>query len=449
MARGGIYDHLGGGFHRYSTDAYWLIPHFEKMLYDNAQLARAYLLGYQATGNADFRRVAEETLDYVLRDMTGLQGEFLSTEDADSEGDEGRFYVWTPAQLNEVLGEEDGRLAAAFYGVTEKGNFEHSGASVLFQPWPTDDVAARVHLERADLDRFLDRVRRLLFVAREQRVRPARDDKALAAWNGMMLRAFAEAAGVLDRQDYLVAAARNAEFLLSQLRTADGRLLRSYRQGRASQLNGYLEDYANVADGLVALYEATFDDRWLRAAVELADHLVAHFRDEEGGGFFDTSDDHEALLTRPKDLYDNATPSGNAVAADVLQRLAILTGRETYAEYAASAMAVLGETMANYPLGFARMLSATDFQLATPKEVAIIGEPEAEDTRLLRGTVFATFVPNRVIAGAAPNAADAELIPLLADRPQLNGQATAYVCEHYTCLTPVTAPEILRAQLSS
>jgi uncharacterized protein YyaL (SSP411 family) len=440
MARGGIYDHVGGGFARYSTDAKWLVPHFEKMLYDNAQLARAYLLGYQASGNGYFRHVAEQVIDYVLRDMTDPSGGFYSTEDADSEGEEGKFYVWTPAELRELLGDEDARLFGAFYDVTERGNFE-SGASILHMDSTASEIAARLGASEAELLMALQRGRQVVLEARSQRIRPARDEKVLAAWNGLMLRALAEAARTLARSDFLEAAVRNADFLLSSMRRPDGSLYRTWKPGYEARLNGYLEDHANVADGLVALYEATFDPRWLSAATSLADIMLERFVDADGGGFFDTSSDHETLITRPKDVFDNATPSGNSVAADVLLRLALLTGREDYRTAAQGVLELLSEPMARYPLGFARALNALDFFLGRPREIAIIGSVSRPDTQALLREVFEPFLPNKVVAGGTAT------IPLLEARDLRDGKATAYVCEQYVCQAPTTDPEELRRML--
>jgi len=439
MARGGMYDQLGGGFHRYSTDAVWLVPHFEKMLYDNAQLARAYLMGYQATGNAFYRVVVERTLDYVLRDMTDPSGGFYSTEDADSEGVEGKFYVWTPAELKALLGEDDARIFAAYYDVTERGNFEH-GASILHMPRTPLEVAQQLGIPEAEVLEVLERGRPALFEIREQRIRPGRDDKVLTAWNGMMLRALAEAGRVLSDSTYLRAAINNAEFVLSTMR--NGKVVyRTWKPGHPAHLNGYLEDYANLADGLVALYEATFEERWLEAAVELTDTILERFRDEENGGFFDTSTDHETLITRPKDVFDNATPSGNAVAADLLLRLALLTGNPDFYTAGKSVLELLREPMLRYPLGFARSLCALDFLLSTPKEVAILGHFEAADTQALLRATFEPFQPNKVVAGGTAN------IPLLEGRAQRDGKATAYVCEDYVCQSPTSDPQELRKQL--
>jgi uncharacterized protein len=440
MARGGIYDHLGGGFARYSTDGEWLVPHFEKMLYDNAQLTRAYLMGYQATGNAFFKDIVEQIIGYVLRDMTDPSGGFYSTEDADSEGEEGKFYVWTPAELRELLGDEDARLFGAFYDVQQPGNFE-GRASILHMEYTPLELAPRSGVSEAELLAALERGRQVLFEARTKRVRPARDEKVLAAWNGMMLRALAEAASSLDRADFLEAAVRNAEFLLDNMRGPNGRMFRTWKPAHQARLNGYLEDHANVADGMLALYEATFDPRWLTAATELADIMLESFADTRDGGFFDTSRDHETLITRPKDIFDNATPSGNSVAADVLLRLALLTDRQDYRDAAEGVLRLLGEAMTRYPLGFARALDALDFLLGQPKEVAIVGAPGADDTLALRRAVFEPFVPNKVVAG------DGAAIPLLEGRQLRDDRALAYVCEHYVCQAPTADPDELRRLL--
>ena len=318
MASGGIYDHLGGGFARYAVDEYWLVPHFEKMLYDNALLARLYLEAYEATGDEFYRRIATETLDYLLRDMTSPEGGFYSAEDADSEGEEGKFYVWTPAEIEAALEPEEAKLALRYWDVTEDGNFE--GKNILNVPRPTEAVAREFGLSAEELADRIGGIRAKLYEVREDRVRPGRDDKVLAAWNGLALRAFALAARVLpEREDYLEAARRNAGFLLGEMKEG-GRLRRSYKDGRA-RFNGYLEDYACVADGLISLYQATFETRWIEEARDLADATLELFWDGERGAFYDTPSDHEELVTRPRDVYDSAAPSGNSVAVDVLLKL--------------------------------------------------------------------------------------------------------------------------------
>ena len=444
MANGGIYDQLGGGFARYSVDEYWLVPHFEKMLYDNALLARLYLEAYEATGDGFYKRIAEETLGYVMRDMSDPEGGFYSAEDADSEGEEGKFYVWTPEEIERVLEPEDAKLAERFWDVTERGNFE--GKNILNVPRPPEAVAAEFDISAEELWRRIEAIRERLFAEREKRIRPGRDEKVLAAWNGLMLRAFALAASVTDREEYRRVAEKNASFLLEKL-VADGRLRRSYKDGQA-RFNGYLEDYACVADGLLALYEATFERRWLREAASLADAILELFWEEAEGAFYDTAVDHEELVTRPRDLYDNATPSGNSVAVDVLLKLSVLLDREDYQERAETVLENLSGGIAQIPGAFGRLLSALDFYLSTPYEVAIIGDREAPGTKALLETVYSSYLPNKVVAGRSEGDEEAmRLVPLLADRSMRGGEATAYVCVNYACQSPTTEPAELARQL--
>jgi uncharacterized protein YyaL (SSP411 family) len=437
MARGGVYDQIGGGFHRYSVDERWLVPHFEKMLYDNAQLARVYLHAWQATGNAFYRAIAEETLDYVVREMTDPSGGFYSTQDADSEGQEGKFFVWTPDEIREVLGDKADEFVTA-YGVTGHGNFE--GKSILEYVGDIDQRSA------------LAEARRALFEARAKRVRPGRDEKVLTAWNSLMLAAFAEAARALGRQDYREAAEASAGFLLRQLRQENGRLLRTWKTrsergegAGAAKINGYLEDYAYLIEGLLELYETTFAPRWFVAAQELTEAMTAHFRAPEGG-FYDTSDDHEPLITRPRDLQDNATPSGNAMAATVLLKLAGLTADRRYLDTAHQALAQLQPMMAQYPLGFGQWLQALSYALSQPREIAIVGDPVDGDTQALLSVVREGYRPFQIVALGASDT-QPPTVPLLQDRGLVDGHATAYVCRGFTCQVPITEPEELRAQL--
>jgi uncharacterized protein YyaL (SSP411 family) len=446
MANGGIYDQLGGGFARYSVDGYWLVPHFEKMLYDNALLSRLYLESYQATGDAFYRRIAEETLDYVLRDMTSEEGGFYSAEDADSEGEEGKFYVWTPDELGAALDPDEASLAARYWDVTERGNFE--GRNILHVARPPEAVADEFGLSTEELWARIARIRAKLFAVREERVRPGRDEKILAAWNGLMLRSFALAARVTGREDYRKAAIENATFMVEKLKE-DGRIHRSYKDGRA-RFNGYLEDYAMVADGLVALYEATFETRWLVEADALLDAVSELFWDEEKRVFYDTPADHEELVTRPRDVYDNATPSGTSVATEVLLELALFLDRSDYRQRAEDVLDELAGGMEKVPSGFGRLLCALDLSISETREVAIVGDPEAPDTRDLLETVYAGYLPNKVVAGRGPDDDEAGgLIPLLAQRPAREGKATAYVCVHYACQTPTTDPQELSRQLDT
>jgi uncharacterized protein YyaL (SSP411 family) len=429
MVRGGIYDQLGGGFHRYSVDDRWLIPHFEKMLYDNAQLARVYLHAWQVTGIELFRRVAEETLDYVVREMTDAAGGFYATQDADSEGEEGKFFVWTPDEIQGVLG-DDAQAFMAAYGVTNEGNFE--GKNVLAFVGTFDQ---RAQLENA---------RQMLFEAREKRVHPGRDDKILTSWNGLMLAGFAEAARVVGRDDFRQVAERNAAFLLRELRQADGRLMHTWKDGQA-QVDGYLEDYSYLIEGLVELYQTTFDDRWYQAAYELGQGMIDRFAAPDGG-FYDTSADHGSPIARPRDIQDNATPSGSAMAATVLQPLASLAVHLPYRERARRMLAQVQPLLARYPLGFGQWLVALDQALALHREIAIVGRDGSEDTRALLDASRPGYRPNETIAMGLPNS---DGVPLLDGRTMLAGVAAAYVCQGFTCSAPVTDPAALRAMLEA
>ena len=435
MAHGGMYDQLGGGFHRYSVDAVWLVPHFEKMLYDNALLARLYLHTYQLTGKPFYRRIVEETLDYVAREMTHPDSGFYSTQDADSEGEEGKFFVWTPSEIMAVLGPEDGEIFCAAYDIKPGGNFE--GKSILNIPVPFEQVAEQLNLPLDKLEEILARGRTKLFGEREKRIKPARDEKIVTAWNGMMLAAFAEAARVLDRPDYLDIATRNADFTLSTM-MKEGRLFRTWKAkpGQA-KLMGYLEDYAFYADGLLALYQTTFNPRWFQEARALMDVVLDHFLDKEAGGFFDTADDHEQLITRPKSLQDNAIPCGNSMTVHTLLLLAAFTGQANYEEPALKALSALQGPMSQYPGAFTYWLGSLEFTLAAPKEVAIIGQLDSETTRSMLQTLFVPYRPNQVVAVAAENdtAGHPELVE---ERPSKEGKATAYVCRKFTCQQPVT-----------
>ena len=425
MASGGMYDQVGGGFARYSVDATWLVPHFEKMLYDNALLARAYLHGWQVTGDALFRSVCEETLDWALRELGGPEGGFQSALDADSEGVEGRFYVWSLDEVVALVGEE----GAAWFGASRGGNFE--GANILVRGGE-------------DPPELLGEWRRTLYEARAKRVWPGLDDKRLTSWNALMVSALAEAGAVLGRPDYLDAARACAEFVLVELRDGQGRLLRSWKGGQA-KLNAYLEDHAFLLEALIGLYEATFEPRWFTAARELADTMIERFADEEMGGFFETSSDHERLLTRRKDLEDHPIPAGNSSAAYGLLRLAALSGEAKYERRAVSVLRLLHELAPRHPQAFAHFLQALDFHLARTREVALVGEDTGELERVVR----ARFRPHIVLAGGKPAAAGHELVvPLLAGREAAAGRPTAYVCENFACKLPVTEPEELERLLS-
>src|SRR3954470_1391277 len=378
MAAGGMYAQVGGGFPRYSVDARWLVPHFEKMLYDNGLLARAYLHGWQVTGDELFRRVCVETLDWALLEMRGPEGGFLSALDADSEGVEGKFYVWSVDELRDVLGSRDAEAAIAYFGATPGGNFE--GANILTRG-PSEP-------ER------LPEIRARLYEVRSARVWPGLDDKRIASWNALMISALADAGAVLERDDYLDAASRCADFVLREMRGPDGRLLRTYKDGTA-KLNGYLEDHAYMVEALISLYEASFDPRWFAAAREIADFAIEHFADDERGGFFETADYHERLVARRKDLEDNPIPAGNSSAAYGLLRLALLTGEYEYERRALGIFRLLHEIAPQHPHAFAHLLQAIDFHLAPVKEVALVGDDIGPLERVVRGR----FRPHLVLAG--------------------------------------------------
>ncbi|GII77836.1 thioredoxin domain-containing protein [Sphaerisporangium rufum] len=426
MARGGIYDQLGGGFARYSVDAGWVVPHFEKMLYDNALLLRVYAHWWRASGSPLARRVALETAGWLLREMRTPEGGFASALDADSEGEEGRFYVWTPAQLREVLGAERGAFAAAAFGVTEEGTFEH-GTSVLRLPADPDDR------------NMLDDVRAELLTARAGRVRPGRDDKVVAAWNGLAIAALAET-GALLGLPHLVDAAREAAGLLDRVHISGGRLLRTSRDGRAGGNAGVLEDYADVAEGLLALYGVTGESRWYERAGALLDTVLARFPDG-AGGFYDTPDDGERLFQRPQDPTDNATPSGRFAAAGALLSYAALSGSARHREAAEAALGVV-TALADRHARFAGWgLAVTEAALAGPVEVAIAGAPDDPRTAALHRAALMAAPPGTVIALGDGG------VPLMEGRGPVNGEPAAFVCRRFTCRAPMTTPADLTREL--
>ncbi|HWV57280.1 MAG TPA: thioredoxin domain-containing protein [Longimicrobiales bacterium] len=447
MAAGGIYDQVGGGFHRYSVDARWLVPHFEKMLYDNALLARVYLYAFHHTGEAWAREVAEDVLAYVRREMTSPEGAFYSAQDADSEGEEGKFFVWTPDEIDEIVGATDGAVVREFYGVTEVGNFE--GRNILHVAEPIEEFAATVGRSVDEVRDTIARARAALYEARARRVWPARDDKVITSWNALMLHTYAVAAWVLDREEYRIAATRNAEFVLRELRPG-GRLMRTWRDGRA-HIEAFLEDYALLGEALLALYGATFEPRWAAVARELADELLDHFWDEDAALFHDARADDPHLVIRPRDVTDNATPSGTSAAASLLLRLAAFTGESRYFDVAEQVLTGLGRLPDRAPLGFGYLLCALDFRLASPKEVVIAGDPAGPDTRALLDVVRERYRPNLVVALARPDqeAGALDALPLLRDRHPVNGRAAAYVCERFVCQAPVAEPDRLRTQLDA
>jgi uncharacterized protein YyaL (SSP411 family) len=443
MADGGIYDHLGGGFARYSTDAQWLVPHFEKMLYDNAQLARVYSHAFEVTGDERYAYVARETLDFVAHELRHPPGgAFASSLDADTDGHEGLTYVWDTAEVREILGAAAPLFEAA-YDVTPAGNWE--GRTILRRVRDDTALAARFERPREAIHEALTQARVDLLRRRDARPQPARDDKVLASWNGLTLAALADAGRALQEASFLEMASDAADFLLRELRTADGRLLRSWKDGRA-QHAAVLEDHAHLADGLLALYEATFEERFFVAARELGDLILAHFRAEDGG-FYDTADDAEELVARPRSLQDAAVPSGGASACTVLLRLAALTGDERYRAAAEAALAPLESIAVEHPTGFAGWLLAWQLASAPIDEVAIVGDPGTEDTRALLTQVRGAHRPGLVVAVSATP--DTSAVPLLHGRARLDDRATAYVCRGFACQRPVTDPRDLADQLAS
>ena len=437
MAFGGIYDQVGGGFHRYSVDERWLVPHFEKMLYDNALLARLYVRAWQWTHDPLFARVAREILGFVEREMTSPDGGFYSTLDADSEGVEGKFYVWDRNEVLAVLGVEDGRLFSALYDITDRGNWEEH--NILNIPGDPESVARDLGISADALSELAARGRCKLYGRREERVRPGRDEKILAGWNGWMLAAFAEAAIAFGEPKFAEVARRNADFLIGRM-MVDGRLMRSHKDGR-SRIPGLLEDYTGVAWGLALAYEATQESRLIRTSRTLAEAIIDRFLDEERGGFFDTPTDHEKLITRPKDLFDNATPSGTSVAVELLLRLALIFGEERYQRIASAALDATWPLAQRYPSGFGFLLGGAEWRLGRPKEIAITGPVQDARFRQLLGVVGEAYLPHRVLVSG-----DSTDLPLMANRP--TNRVVAYVCQGYVCLEPTDDPERLRQLLA-
>jgi uncharacterized protein YyaL (SSP411 family)/aryl-alcohol dehydrogenase-like predicted oxidoreductase len=435
MARGGIYDHIGGGFTRYSTDERWLVPHFEKMLYDNALLAKVYLEGFQATGNPLFARTARETLDYVLREMAGPEGGFYSSTDADSEGEEGKFFVWTPREVEAVLGPEEGAWFCASYDISDEGNWE--GKSIPNMPRPLPRVASRLSIGLEQLTRSIETGRAKLYEARRQRVPPGLDDKVLTAWNGMMVAALAEGYRVFGDPRYLAAASRAADFLLASLARPDGGLYRTSRGGNA-HLPAYLEDYAFLAEGFLDLYEAGGDVRFLREAARLAERILTDFGDEAGGGFYDTARDHEALIVRHREGADGAIPSPNAVAASALARLSFHLDRPELRAVAIRTISAYGRLIALHPRAFCKSLAVADFLLEGPAELAFLGTPGEDGYEALRGEAGRRYLPNRIVAHHDPSSGAPDDLPLLQGKGLVGGKAALYVCRNFACRAPVT-----------
>jgi hypothetical protein len=445
MAQGGMYDALGGGFSRYSVDPTWLIPHFEKMLYDNAQLALAYLHTHLLTGEPAFREVCEATLDFVLREMSHPAGGFFSSLDADSEGEEGKYYLWTPQEIRGTFQTPDeADLFLEAYSVSEAGNFD--GRNILRRTQTDEQLALSFHLDVSAIPANLAELRKRLLEVRNSRVRPGTDDKVVVSWNALMLTAFAEAGRSLGRRDYIEAAIKNANFILENMILGD-RLKRSWREGVAKHA-AYLEDYAGLALGLLTLYQTDFDPRWYKAAIGLLEQVLAHFGDKQdpSGGFFDTSDDHEALLYRPRDLQDNATPSGNALVTMLLLQFAAYEGRSDWRELAEGMLSSNLGSLLSYPSAYPQWLSAADFALGPVSEVAILGDLADPATQCLLQPLWRGFHPRLVLA-VSPYPPPTASPAMLSDRPLLNDEPTAYVCQDFICQQPVNDPESMLALL--
>jgi len=447
MAAGGMYDQLGGGFHRYSVDERWLVPHFEKMLYDNGLLTSAYVEAFQATGNAEYARIARETCQYVLREMTSPEGGFYSAQDADSEGEEGKFYVWSQPEIETLLGPERARVFCHVYDVTPGGNFE--GHSILNRPHPSWEQAARLaNMEPESLRKQLDEDRAKLLAARGERVWPARDDKVLVSWNGLMIEGLCQAAGALDEPRFSEAARKAADFLLAKLRGTDGRLLHGWAGGQA-KLPAYLDDYAYLAQALVTLYESCFVESYLTEALALVETMIAHFADHKSGGFFYTADDHEQLIARNKDALDSSVPSGNAMAATVLLRLGKLCGRSDLTDRGIATLEAFSNVMDRSPTGTAQMLLALDFHFGPTPELVLLGEPIEQVLSAFRQR----FLPNRVLAwraNAAPQNGACAALAIAFDGKQAQSPGpTLYVCQNFSCQEPVTGCDAVRETLAA
>jgi uncharacterized protein YyaL (SSP411 family) len=447
MARGGMYDQLGGGFHRYSTDARWLVPHFEKMLYDNALLVPAYVEAFQITGEPYYRQIVEETLAYVLREMTSPEGPFYSTQDADSEGVEGRFFVWSAGEIEQILAGAEARLFSSVYGVSPEGNWE--GHNILHLSRPLSQEARMLEIPEEELRQRLGQSRQKLLEVRKRRVWPGRDEKVLTSWNGLMIAAFAQSYQVLGDSAYLQAARRAAEFVLSRMRTSSGRLLRTCGAGADAKLNAYLEDYSFLSDALVTLYEASLEPRWLEASITVAEIMIKQFWDTAEGGFFYTGNDHEQLIARTKDPHDSSTPSGNSMAVTALLRLAKLTGRRDFLDKAEKTLHVFKPLLSTAPQAAAQMLNALDFYLGPVNEVVVAGDAAAEDTREVLRLLRQTFRPNQVLAFRPKSGVPQEvekMIPLLAGRTPA-GAVTTFMCRDFSCEAPIVGVEALKARL--
>jgi uncharacterized protein YyaL (SSP411 family) len=445
MAQGGIYDHLGGGFHRYSVDAKWLVPHFEKMLYDNAQLVRIYAHAHTITREPLFKSVVNETVDYLLREMLHPEGGFYATQDADSEGEEGKFFVWTEGEVNRLLSEEDAGIFCRMFDVGEPGNFEDK--SILHPILTVDQASKLFRKDPSEIAALVARAKQELFAERETRIKPFRDEKIITAWNGLMLSGLAEAIKLSGNPAWIEAAQRTVEFIFSKM-FRDGFLLHTYKDGQAKLL-GYLDDYAFLAVGLLDLYEALLDKSYLERASQLTEIMLREFWDERDGGFYFTGKSHEQLISRAKPIFDASIPSGNAMATQTLLRLYHFGGNDLYRASAEKVLRSYCDAMESQPFGFAHMLCALDLYLEGAKEIVIVGNPADADVKALIAEVNSLYLPNKVLQLATPGTALANISPLLQGKTQIDGKATVYVCQNFTCSAPVTSASELRALLKS
>jgi uncharacterized protein len=445
MAQGGIYDHLGGGFHRYSVDEKWLVPHFEKMLYDNAQLVRIYAQVYCVTAEPLFKQLVDATMNYLMREMLHTEGGFYSTQDADSEGEEGKFFVWTEAEITRLLGEETSEIFCRIYDVSEEGNFEEKN---ILHPILTLEQASKFfRRDLKEIESLVADAKAKLFQEREKRPKPFRDEKILTSWNGLMLSGFAEAIKISPHPSYLEAVNRTVDFIFSKM-FRDGHLLHTYKSGTAKIL-GYLDDYAFLAAGLLDLFEATVNRAHLDRALELAEIMLHEFWDEAGGGFFYTGRSHERLIAQSKPIFDGSVPSGNAVATQVLLRLYHYTGKEDYLKRAERILRAYYNAMENQPFGFAHMLAALDFYLQKPKEVVLVGDKKEPKTLELLTKIHSLYVPNMTLQLASPDDSLEKVSPLLAGKKQFEGKTTVYVCHNFTCSRPVVEWDELKPLLDA
>jgi hypothetical protein len=456
MRFGGIHDHIGFGFHRYSTDGQWLVPHFEKMLYDQALLAMAYTEAFQATGKRFYARTVREILTYILRDMTSKEGGFYSAEDADSEGVEGKFYLWTLSQIQEILGKKEAEIFKKVYNLESDGNFKRQeaeqpvGSNILHLKKTLPELAGELGVSEKQFIRRLEKNREQLFKIRQKRIHPFKDDKILTDWNGLMIAALAKAGRVLDDSRYASAAVKAADFIMRQLRDKNGRLMKRYRAGNAG-LPAHLNDYAFVVWGFLELYQATFKSIYLKEAIRLNDLMIEHYWDNQNGGLFMTADDAEKLLIRNREIYDGAIPSGNSVAALNLLRLGHITARQDYLQKAESIGKAFSASVNRYPSGHANLMVALEYALHPNYEVVIAGKPQAQDTQAMLTALRKPFLPGKVVVVRPADKKEAAAIIRLAPYTEFmvpkDGKATAYVCTDFVCKLPTTEISQMLANL--